>query len=75
MKEDGQWTRFTMDVGTPKKRIPVKVSMKKASRPFTVKPDTVVCCVCRIATPEKEKEGKKIHYENLIVDDIALVEE
>ncbi len=75
IKEEKDWIRYVIlpDLPENDKHVPVTVHMKKPDRLPTVKVGERVGVVCRISTPVKEREGKKIYYEDIMVEDIATI--
>ena len=74
VKDEGEWVRYSLEVckqGKAQTPIILRTSIKKLDRHPDIKKDDKVCMICGISTPKKTHNEKNIHYEDIIIVDIA----
>ncbi len=70
------WVHYIINVdGKNSRKYWIKVNQKKSEYTPIYKKGDEICAVCGITTCEKEKDGKTLKFEDLIVTDIAKVKE
>ncbi len=75
-KIEGDWHRYVIQTETSKGRtVPVRVSMRKLEKDPDYKKGDSLCCVCVITTRIKEVSGQKRYFEDILVSDIAKIED
>lgn len=71
--KDGEWYRMAVTVNAGKQNESIAVDMRELDRQPVIKEGDTVYIVCTISTRRRKlPNGKVMHYENLIVSDIAV---
>lgn len=70
IRDDG-WMSMNLQISDNPKDV-VRINMKKLDRQPQIKKDEMVYVNCGVSTVNKQFGDKKMHYENIIVRDIAV---
>lgn len=76
LTKDGDWDRYTIltdETGESKSYSIVASRRNTGKKKSDISEGDDICCVCMIATPQKIINNKKVHYEDLLISDIAKV--
>ena len=74
IKEETDWVRYSIILDSNgANSIPITASMKKIDRMPAINDGDHVGIVGSLATPMKMIDGKKVCFENIMVDDIAVI--
>ena len=73
--EENNWYRYKINVSDTEREKILIVNMKKLERHPKVKVGDTVCMVCAYSTPKKVINEEDVVYEDIIVSDLAIVEE
>lgn len=76
VKKEDDWYRIILSVNNPHDKsvsYSIRISMREVDRQPDIKEGSLIYTVCKMTTPKKEtSEGTK-HYEDIMVNDIAVV--
>lgn len=72
---EGEWLRISLNVGTNEKKKLLPVNYKKSERAVSISEGTQLCAVCGVVTPRQEYDGATLYFEDLLVQDIAVIKD
>lgn len=76
--EDGDWYRYVVEMDSQdgsNRRSRVRMNMKKLDRHPELEKGDIVCAIATISSPKKVIDGKTRYFEDVIISDLAKVDD
>lgn len=76
VKKENDWYRIVLSVSNPhdaSKMYSIRISMREVDRQPDIHEGSLIYTVCKMTTPKKEVDGTARYYEDIMVNDIAVV--